>query len=194
MAKITIEELPSSAQEACRKKAKNRKALLFAEWAIAAVLFVAFLIGSISEGHPLTGLFGGLMLGLEFGGWVCGLDHLSFMFKKVVKNGIGLIIILGLWYIAVFAAIAMLAATVGWVFLIIDSICFFTKKPLIYQGEINRILRSEQVQTELLYQAIGEASAPSTADKLQELKDMLDSGLITEEEFNGKKEELLKNI
>lgn len=194
MSKITIEELPSSAQEACRKKAKNRKALLFAEWAIAAVGFVFILILCIQDGKPLSGIVGGLFFGLVFGGWVCGLDHLGYLFKKVVKNGIGLIIILGLWYIAVFAAIAMLASLVGWVFLIIDSICFFAKKPLIFQSEINRILQSEQVQTELLYQAIGEASEPSTADKLQELKDMLDSGLITEAEFNGKKEELLKNI
>ena len=171
MEHIRFEEMPRSAQEAYLKKAKNRKTLLFVEWAIAAVTYVMTFIGAILNGeNPIVLTFGALAIALLFSGFICGLDHLGFLFKKSVKHGIGLIIILGIWYIALFSAITMLAYFIGWIFLIIDSILFFTKKPLVYRSEQKRFLQTEQAQAEILAQAIGELNSPSAADKLDELK------------------------
>lgn len=195
MSYIRFEEMPKSAQESYLKKAKNRKTLLFVEWAIAAVAYVMTFIGAILNGeNPIASIFGALAIALLFAGFISGLDHLGFLFKKSIKNGIGLIIILGLWYIALFSAIAMLAYFIGWIFLLIDTILFFTKKPLVYRSEQKRLLQTEMAQSEMLVQAIGELNTPSAVDKLQELKNMLDSGHITKAEFNSKKEELLKKI
>lgn len=199
MSGITYEELPSSVREIVLSKEKGRKFRLFVQWALIAVAIVYSVVSGIAnaakgneEAANLS--FSLIIVFVMLISAISGLDHLGFMFKKAVKNGIGLIIILGLWYIVVFAGIIALALYSGWVFLIIDSILFFLKKPLISQKQITRIINSEKVQSELLVQAYAGANEPSAADRLAELKEMLDSGLITEEEFNAKKSELLNNF
>lgn len=195
----TYEELPSSVREIVLSKEKWRKFRLFVQWALIAVAIVCSVVSGIAnaakgEGEAAGVSFALIIVFVMLISAISGLDHLGFMFKKAVKNGIGLIIILGLWYIVVFAGIIALALYSGWVFLIIDSILFLLKKPLISQKQITRIINSEKVQSELLAQAYAGANEPSASDKLAELKEMLDSGLITAEEFNAKKSELLNNL
>lgn len=143
MSGITYEELPRLEQEVYDKRNKRRRIFLFIEWAVAAAAFVFGFILSFSEDkNPLSGILVGLFSGLLFGGVISGLEHLGFLFKKAVKHGILLIIILGIYYLMVFGAICMLAYLSGWVFLIIDSIKFIIKKPLVSQREITRVLNS----------------------------------------------------
>lgn len=199
MAKITYEELPSLAREIVLKKEKGRKLRLFVQWALIAVAIVYSVVCGIAnaakgDGEEAAVSFGLIIVFVIIISTISGLDHLGYLFKKAVKHGIGLIIILGLWYIVVFASIFTLAYLGGWIFLIVDSVLFFMKKQLISQSEIARILESERVQAGLLVQAYGGADVPSAADRLAELREMLDNGLITEEEFNAKKAELLNNF
>lgn len=199
MSGTTYEELPSSVREIVLSKEKRRKFRLFVQWALIAIAIVCSVAGGIANMAKGEQEAAGLSFGMMFFyialiSTISGLDHIGHWFKKAVKNGIGLIIILGLWYIVVFAGILAIAMYSGWVFLIIDSVLFIAKKPLISQKQITRIINSEKVQSELLVQAYAGANEPSAADRLAELKEMLDSGLITEEEFNAKKAELLNNI
>lgn len=76
----------------------------------------------------------------------------------------------------------------GWIFLIIDTILFIMKKPLIYRWEDKRVLAKAETQTGAFI------AAPSAADKLNELNKMLNSGAITQEEFDEKKAELLESM
>lgn len=199
MANITYEELPRAAQEIYLKKTKGRKIRLIIQWVLVALAIVGGIISGIAaaakgEEDALGYAAGLIFMYVMLITMISGLDHLGYMFKKAVKNGIGLVIILGIWYIVVFAGICMLAMLSGWVFLIVDSIRFLTKKPLISQKEIAGILEKEQVQAELLVQAYSSAATPSASDRLAELKEMLDGGLITAEEFEAKKQEVLSEM
>lgn len=191
MEEIRIEEAPKSAQDAFNKISKRRKVIMFIGWAATAVMLVIVLIESISSGKDFIG---NIIAGFMIGGYISGFDHVGFLFKKTVKNGLILIILLGIWYIVIFSLIAMLALAVGWVFLIIDTVRFFTKKCPVYNSEINRIFNSDKVKAEIAAQAYSDLNTLSTAEKLRELKEMLDNGLITEAEFNAKKAELMNKM
>lgn len=149
MAKITYEELPRPAQEIYLKKTKRRKIRLIIQWVLLALAIIGCLVGGITGAAKGNGAeafgeaIGLIIVYVIIIGTFSGLDHFGYMFKKALKHGIGLIIILGLWYIVVFAATLMIAMMAGWMLLILDSILFLTKKPLISQKEIARILESE---------------------------------------------------
>lgn len=191
MEEIRIEEAPKSAQDAFNKISKRRKVIMFIGWAATAVMLVIVLIESISSGKDFIG---NIIAGFMIGGYISGFDHVGFLFKKTVKNGLILIILLGIWYIVIFSLIAMLALAVGWVFLIIDTVRFFTKKCPVYNSEINRIFNSDEVKAEIAAQAYSDLNTLSTGEKLRELKEMMDNGLITEAEFNAKKAELMNKM
>lgn len=193
MANITYEELPVSAQKKYNDKAKARTIGMFIGLAITLVITIAMTVSlTPTDGFGL-GLLGGIMIGFLIGGTISGVDHISHWFKKVFKQSVLLIILLGIWYIAVFSVLLGVAMMCGWVHMIIDLVKFLTKKPLVTQGDIVRILKQEQVQAEMMLQSYNNA-APSASDKLAELKEMLDSGLITAEEFEAKKQEILSGI
>lgn len=82
----------------------------------------------------------------------------------------------------------------GRIFFIIDTILFIMKKPLIYRWEDKRVLAKALEQAVLYQDAVPSKTAPSTADQLTELNQMLSSGLITQEEFDAKKAEILERM
>lgn len=188
MEEIRVEEAPKSAQDAFNKISRRRKIIMFIGWAATVLWLVIMLVESIASGKDLIG---NIVVGFMLGGFASGFDHVGYLFGKTAKNGIVLVILLGIWYIILFTLIILLALAAGWVFLIIDTVRFFKKKCPVYNSEVKRIFNSESVQTEMAAQAV---NASSAAEKLRELKEMLDSGLITESEFNAKREELLKQI
>jgi hypothetical protein len=84
----------------------------------------------------------------------------------------------------------------GGIFLIIDLILFIKKKPLIYPYEYVSLLQTKAAQAEMMCNAAQDFKDDSeiAAENLQKLSDMLEKGLITTEEFNMKKAELLERM
>ncbi len=139
MEEIQVEEAPEYVKEAFNKISKRRKVIMFIGWAATVLWLVIMLIESISSGKDLIG---NIIVGFMLGGFASGFDHVGFLFKKTALNGIILVILLGIWYIILFALIVLLALTVGWIFLIIDTVRFFKKKCPVYNSEIKRIFNS----------------------------------------------------
>ncbi len=139
MEEIQVEEAPEYVKDAFNKISKRRKVIMFIGWAATVLWLVIMLIESISSGKDLIG---NIIVGFMLGGFASGFDHVGFLFKKTALNGIILVILLGIWYIILFALIVLLALTVGWIFLIIDTVRFFKKKCPVYNSEIKRIFNS----------------------------------------------------
>ncbi|MCD7890664.1 MAG: SHOCT domain-containing protein [Ruminococcus sp.] len=74
------------------------------------------------------------------------------------------------------------------VFAIVDTICFVKKKPYVYKWEIKRMMKSPRAMEELFVQ---EATRENVGQSMQDLKNMLDQNIISAEEFEKKKAELL---
>ena len=87
---------------------------------------------------------------------------------------------------------------IGFIFLIADTVFFFIKKPLIYPFEHKCFLDSKKAQEEIQAAAYSEmmrrANSENNMEKIRKLKEMMEQGVITEEEFNRKKTELLDKI
>lgn len=178
---------------------RGNKGALIAGWIFGAVTAVVSLIMMIS-GAASSGDFGGfggiaggilsaVMIGIMFGGFLPGFAHLGFLFKKIkLDTAILLILLIGVFILMIYAIILAVIMYTGWIFFIIDTILFIMKKPLIYRWEDKRILAKAETQTGAYI------TAPSAADQLNELNQMLNSGLITQEEFDAKKAEIMSRV
>ena len=82
----------------------------------------------------------------------------------------------------------------GFVFAIIDLFRLILRKPLVYKSELESIMLSKKVQNEIYYLQHSPAhnNAVQADDPLWELEQMLNEGLITEEDYNQKKQALMK--
>ena len=178
---------------------KGNKRGLVAGWIFGAILTIVSLIfmisGAISSGDfggfggIVSGVLAAVMIGVMFGGIFPGLVHLGFLFKKIkLDTAILLILLIGVFILMVYAIILAVIMYTGWIFLIIDTILFIMKKPLIYRWEDKRVLAKAAEQ------AVPFQTAPSAADQLNELNQMLNNGLITQEEFDAKKAEIMSGM
>lgn len=175
-------------KEAYDKKNKRNKRLLIVGWIVGAVTAILVVVnfGVFKDIKDIfEALLGCLVIGLYVGGIFPGLAHFGFLLKKIKFDSA---ILLGIFIIMLYSALFSAAVFTGWICLIIDTILFIMKKPLIYRWEDKRVLAKAEVPVGMV------VSDPSAADKLHELKNMLDSGLITEAEFDRKKDELLNNL
>lgn len=171
------------------KRNRVNKSVLFVGWGITAIFFVIFFIKGISTGEPLEGISVGMALGAIIAGLLSGIAHLGFIFKKIgFGNTILLWIALGIFILMLYAFILMVIWYAGIVCFVVDTILFIMKKPLIYRWEDKRILAKAETQAGAFM------TAPSAADQLQELNRMLNSGVITQEEFNAKKAEIISRM
>lgn len=189
---IRFDEMPSSAQKAYKVTNTVRKAALFIGWAIFVLAFILSIKNS--EGIKST-----LMAAFVSAGIFPGMIHGEFAYKKAIttlKNYLGpLGFFIGL-------GIACFLFTIfyvfGFIFPIIDTILFILKKPLIYPFENRCFLETRKAQEEIAAEAYNELLRAANSDdamtKLQKLKDMMEQGIITEEEFIRKKAELLEEI
>lgn len=82
----------------------------------------------------------------------------------------------------------------GTVFAIIDLFRLILRKPLVYKFELESIMLSKKVQNEIYYLQHSPAhnNAVQADDPLWELEQMLNEGLITEDDYNQKKQALMK--
>ena len=171
------------------KKNKRNKRLLIVGWIVGAVTAILVVVNFGTVKDIFESLLVGLVMGLYVGGIFSGLAHFGFLLKKIkFDSAILLAILLGIFIIMLYSVLFSVAVFTGWICLIIDTILFIMKKPLIYRWEDKRVLAKSETTMGMF------VTDPSAADRLQELKNMLDSGLITEAEFNSKKEELLRNL
>lgn len=133
MKKSELKKLPVSIRRKYSLTNGVRTVTLFIGWLLSAVLFIyALTTGEQGAANILFApLFGG--------GFIHGIFHAEFLYKKAFK-GLGLIV--G-FFVSVF--IFMLAAYSGFIFLIIDTILFIKKKPLIYSFEDKHFLTVENI-------------------------------------------------
>lgn len=188
---ITFDELPQSAQKAYKTTNIVRTVTMFIGW--AASILITILLSNEDTGF-VSKIIGGFMLGAA----IHGIVHSEFLLKSIMKalkkySIIGLFIGLGLCCMLI-----CLFSYIGGIFLVVDTVLFILKKPLIYPFENKCFLKSKAAQAEVevvdweeYLQAQSSESAMAT---LQTLKNLFEQGVITEEEFNSKKADLLERI
>lgn len=187
---ITYEDMPQSAQKAYKLTNIIRKIAMFIGWIAFIGWFIAGFLSMIIN-HDIT--FGELLfLCYLYPGFLSGLVHCEFGVKGAFQK-FSIFGIFALPFIFIFAIFA------GGVYLIVDTFLFIMKKPLIYSFEIKHFIGTQEAQAEMVVNALSGTRNVATGsdaakNDLQNLKAMLDQGLITEEEFNNKKKELLERI
>ncbi len=116
---------------------------------------------------------------------------------QTLKKAYGLLMRSPVWilhlmfFLFPFVLVYIYYAFAGWIYYIIDLIRFFTKKPLVYEKEAQAIIQKTEQNTNYDEQ---QRFTQDTMENIKKLKEMLDSGIITEDEFNKKKSELLEMI
>lgn len=194
-------EVQKAFQKVYNSMNKTRKMLL----PVSAVLAIPFFIsgyssfmGSVEESgfeYIIAGCIAGFMFSL-FGFGLLGLHHMSHYFKVLCKNCPILFIPIALLFL--FAV----SVVIGLLFAIADVIQLATKKDLVYSFEHKHIFEKYEVRSVverkmreamMKENAITSVTANNT-DSLRELKEMFDSNLITEEEYDNKKAELLNRM
>lgn len=144
MKKTEVKNLPKSIRKKYNLTNGVRTVTLFLGWIIAAVLFIY----SLGSGHKgFANIFFAPLFG---GGFIHGLFHAEFVFKNAFKK-LGLVI--GFFLSGL---IFTIAAYSGFIFIIIDTVLFILKKPLIYPFEDKHFLVVEDI-AELIRQEGGVA-------------------------------------
>ncbi len=186
---IKYEQMPPSAQKNYNMTNKVRVVSMFVGIAITLI----WIIRNIITGHN------SYASAFVLGGVIHYFIHSEFLFKKLTHS-------LGLIGILVYLFISIFGIYTGWLFLIADLILFLLKKPCIYPFENKYFILTEKAQEEInamnyeatinaFAQAVKETGGADTVKGgLEQLKEMLDNGLITESEYEAKKVELLKRL
>lgn len=182
--KIKYEDLTPAMQKAYDKENKLRK-----KWLIIG-LIVGVLFGVIIVNMQGTVDFTTVTVGVVFA-WmmsaiIVGTAHQRRWFSNI-RHSMPLIP-LGL-IVMYFTLIP--AGMLGYGLVPIDIVRFIIRKPLIFNSEIPKIVDTEEVAQEAYMKAAIEQSVTA---KLNELKQMLDNGLISKDDFEKKKAEILNNM
>lgn len=192
---ITFEEMPISAQKSYNLTNKIRKIAMFIGFVITALALVDI---NVNHGISFINLF---VAPVFAGGLIPGIVHGGYYYKKVFLGMLKFPIIfyIGIVFGVVVAGLILVAfAYGGFIFLIIDTIRFIQKKPLIYSFEHKHFLESNKAQEEMQAAAynnyLDAVNSDNVMNKMQDLKQMLDQGVITSEEFEIKKAELLDRM
>lgn len=194
MEKLTYESLPPSAQKSYNFHANIRKLLMFLGWGVAALLEVMSIIDLIrGEGDIQMLLFGSIM----FGGIPLGIAHSVHYLVNTFKTCMRIIPLFPADLVISFLVTAMVYiafGVAGGALLVVDTIMFICKKPLIYPFEMKHFLQSKAAQAEILASAANGSYSEEVMKDLENLRSMLEKGLITQKEFDDKKAELLELI
>lgn len=182
--KIKYEDLTPAMKKAYDKENRLRK-----KWLIIG-LIVGVLFGVIIVNMQGNFDFSGIVVGVVFA-WmmsaiIVGAAHQHRWFSNI-RHSMPLIP-LGL-IVMYFTLIP--AGMLGYGLVPIDIVRFIIRKPLIFNSEIPKIVDTEEVAQEAYIEA---ARQQSVSAKLDELKQMLDKGLISKEDFEKKKAEILRNM
>lgn len=133
MKKFEIENLPKSIRRKYKLTNGVRTVTMFIGWILTVALFIYVL----KSGEQ--GLQNILFAPIFGGGFIHGIFHAEFMFKKAFKK---LGIIIGFF---VSGVIFIISAYAGFIFLIVDTVLFIIKKPLIYPFEDKYFLTIENL-------------------------------------------------
>lgn len=199
---INIEDMPQSAQTAYARKNKLRGITMRICWALTPVLFVIFCIMSLVNKTFSEDIEFDLEVALTLGCGLQGLMHIGFFYKRAIRAVYGKIVELGI-LIGLFVLIPLVGVLIvvpafgimfGFVYEIVDTVLFLRKKPLVYQRELKHFIETKQAQAEIEAALTAEANSETVMANLQKLKEMAEQGVITEEEFNQKKAEMMARI
>lgn len=133
MKKSEIENLPKSIRRKYKLTNGVRTVTMFIGWILTVALFIYVL----KSGEQ--GLQNILFAPIFGGGFIHGIFHAEFLFKKAFKK---LGIIIGFF---VSGVIFIISAYAGLIFLIVDTVLFIIKKPLIYPFEDKYFLTIENL-------------------------------------------------
>lgn len=188
---ISFEEMPTSAQKSYKITNIVRKGTVFISW----VLFVLMMFNVVPKEESFIIC---IPFSLVFGGFIHGIVHGEFIYKKVLrKMSFGGLIGIGIGFL-VDLVIGEMFGVIGSIYLIIDTIRFIKRKPLVYSFEHKYFLETQKAQEEMTANAYNEllnvTHSNDAVIKIQQLKEMMEQGTITEEEYNQKKAELLERI
>ncbi len=188
---ITFNELPKSAQKAYKVSNILRKVTMFLSIIIAVVCMFGF--------SKSDGIFNSIFAGLALGGVIHGIVHYEFILKAIMRKTIqvgviGLLFGLFICYLLICLTVPFL----GFIFVVVDIVLLILKKPLVYPFENKFFLNSKAVKEEMAYIVWNDLQKSNDGDNamdmLQKLKEMAEQGVITDEEFNIKKADLLERI
>ncbi|MBR4084247.1 MAG: SHOCT domain-containing protein [Lachnospiraceae bacterium] len=197
---ISYNDMPPSAQRSYRITNTTRKIVMFIGWIIVLLVLISLFAVKVLKTADINMLSVAFLALIFFFVIHALFIHLEFVYKTIYSK---------LWWIGIIILIPFVWTVAGlfsWVFLLVDTILFLLKKPLIYPFENKYFIRTRDAVDEMRIQYQAElvnavnnsgSDVPNNADtisKLQELKELLDRGLITEEEFNRKKNEVLDRI
>lgn len=133
MKKSEVKNLPKAIRKRYNLTNGVRTVTMFIGWILSALLFI-YALKSGEKG------FANVVFAPVFGGgFIHGLFHAEFLFKKAFKN-LGLII--GFFASGV---VFLVSAYSGFIFLIVDTVLFILKKPLIYPFEDKNFLAVENI-------------------------------------------------
>lgn len=152
---IRFEDMPPSAQKAYNFNNKARKITMMIGWVASPIIFIIYLIKTLVSGE--LDVVNSFLNGITFGCALNGLIHSVFLWKiglKKIKDwALSLGIIFGLFALIPILLIAIgvpyLCAAFGYIFVVIDTILFLTKKPLIYKWENKHFLTSRKAREEM---------------------------------------------
>ena len=198
--KVTYENLTPL----LKKVNKRRMIATAAGWIITLVIAVPLFFGSLFSGIKSGGEFVGVViasgyLGFVIGSIVAGIVHIETIYGKIKAL---LFIPIAGWIIWIFI-VYFAAVFYGMVVMIANVIRFVLKKPLFFAFEVDEFIRKEAEQnldaavTEAAYNSVmGQQNVQNnnSAESLAKLKEMLDNGLITENEYDVKKAEILSRM
>ncbi len=194
MKKEKFEMLMPEVKQAFTKECKGRKIALIAGWIMAIAAEIAFAIWSRdtkyaaeSFGAILWDFFNSLQC---FGGIICGMYHLRFLFKKTLHWGI--------FNLVIHTILLGVIWCIGTFLVIIDTVLLIIRKPLVYPFEEKRVIGEIREKLGVFENPFisldAQANHAAAMNKIEELKAMHDKGLITQEEFEAKKAELMSRI
>ncbi|MCM1507387.1 MAG: SHOCT domain-containing protein [Ruminococcus flavefaciens] len=194
--KLTYEMLPESAQKAYDQTNKIRKGSMFIAIILSVIFLIVDLVSSKNQGFMNT-LFFSFLGGCCIHGLIHSAVLLKSLFTKFLKSLLKI-------YFPPLMLISAIMLCVGFTFamfigapcMIADLIMYLKKKPLVYSCELGSFLKLKAVQEEIQAMEMQNMrySQDDVQTKITKLKQMFDDGLITENEYNQKKAELLSNI
>ncbi len=183
--KIKYEDLTPAMKKAYDKENKLRKIWLIIGL-IVGVLFGVIIVNISQETVDPTDIVVGVVFAWMMSAIIVGAAHQRRWFSNIKKN----MPLIPFGLIAMYFTLIP-AGMLGYGLVPIDIVRLIIRKPLIFNSEIPNIVDTEEVAEEAYMQAAREQSVTA---KLNELKQMLDNGLISKEDFENKKAEILNNM
>lgn len=149
--KILFEDMPPSAQKAYTMTNTVRKAAMFIGWVSVALFAILYFITEILKSGA-SAEDGAMILLVSFlGMMLLGLVHGEFWFKKAIGvfNSFGMTIVFFEIPLILCGLVFLVFGYGSGIFLIIDTILFIKKKPLVYKFEHHYFMESKAAQAEV---------------------------------------------